>query len=210
MPETSLEDESKAGGIARILDEEFRNSTLKLWTIFFTASWGVHLLMTWTPTLFVLNGLDRADGILALSILAVGGLVGPLGLSYLCTRVELGTLISRMFAISVTLLLVWVLFEPESRQIMYAITLGIGLTLNGGLIGLYAYATQNYPSSIRATGVGWCLGIGRLGSIISPVAAGFFVSLRLGMYQLFLLVLIPAICIAAYLAWVSQYLRRTN
>jgi AAHS family 4-hydroxybenzoate transporter-like MFS transporter len=53
----------------------------------------------------------------------------------------------------------------------------IVLALAGaGLIGaqfcLNALAAAFYPTMIRATGVGWALGIGRLGAIMSPLIAG--------------------------------------
>jgi AAHS family 4-hydroxybenzoate transporter-like MFS transporter len=37
---------------------------------------------------------------------------------------------------------------------------------------LNAYTTGLYPTALRATGVGWALSFGRLGSIISPLVAG--------------------------------------
>ncbi|MDR3592508.1 MAG: MFS transporter, partial [Negativicutes bacterium] len=30
-----------------------------------------------------------------------------------------------------------------------------------------------YDASVRATGVGWGIGIGRIGAIVSPIVAGF-------------------------------------
>jgi hypothetical protein len=46
-----------------------------------------------------------------------------------------------------------------------AVVLLAGATIMGGQPGINAMATFVYPTQLRATGVGWCLGIGRAGSI---------------------------------------------
>src|SRR5689334_23362327 len=45
-----------------------------------------------------------------------------------------------------------------------------GFCVTGGQIA--SNVAAYYPTAIRSTGVGWCLGIGRLGSIIGPVWGG--------------------------------------
>jgi AAHS family 4-hydroxybenzoate transporter-like MFS transporter len=39
-----------------------------------------------------------------------------------------------------------------------------------------AVAAAIYPTSVRSTGVGWALGIGRLGSIIGPMVGGMLIA----------------------------------
>ena len=51
-----------------------------------------------------------------------------------------------------------------------------GFCMVGGQIAANALAATFYPTSIRATGVGWALGIGRVGSIIGPLLVGQFAS----------------------------------
>ncbi|MNH30044.1 putative 3-hydroxyphenylpropionic transporter MhpT [compost metagenome] len=40
------------------------------------------------------------------------------------------------------------------------------------MAGLYALSPVVYDASVRATGVGWGIGIGRIGAILSPTVAG--------------------------------------
>ena len=47
-----------------------------------------------------------------------------------------------------------------------------GFCVVGGQIAANALAAGFYPTSVRATGVGWALGIGRVGSIIGPLVGG--------------------------------------
>ena len=50
-----------------------------------------------------------------------------------------------------------------------------------------------YPARIRSTGVGWALGIGRIGSIIGPVVGGLMISLGWNNEQLFTATAMPAV-----------------
>jgi len=50
---------------------------------------------------------------------------------------------------------------------------------NAGVVGLYAIIAQAFPTHARAFGTGFVIGIGRGGSVSSPILAGFL--LELGM-----------------------------
>ncbi|HEX3371539.1 MAG TPA: MFS transporter, partial [Candidatus Acidoferrales bacterium] len=63
--------------------------------------------------------------------------------------------------------------------------------------GLNVMAATIYPTSIRATGIGWALGIGRIGSIVGPVLVGVMLKLNWGPREIFQAGAIPALCAAA-------------
>ena len=56
-----------------------------------------------------------------------------------------------------------------------------------------AYTGQFYPMAIRATGLGWALGIGRSGAIVAPILIGVLVSMNLALQQNFIAIAIPAV-----------------
>ena len=60
-----------------------------------------------------------------------------------------------------------------SARITFA--LAIGVFLFGSMVGLYATTPLLYPAAIRTTGMGWAIGIGRIGAILAPVIAGLLV-----------------------------------
>ena len=51
-----------------------------------------------------------------------------------------------------------------------------GACAGGGQKGLNALVVGFYPASNRATGVTWAFGVGRIGAILGPVAAGGLLS----------------------------------
>jgi AAHS family 4-hydroxybenzoate transporter-like MFS transporter len=71
----------------------------------------------------------------------------------------------------------------------------------GAHLGLSALAGELYPTFMRATGVGWALGIGRVGSLLSPVLGGMLLSWQWQVSSIFL-----ALAVAAFLAAVCVLL----
>lgn len=50
-----------------------------------------------------------------------------------------------------------------------------------------------YPTELRSTGIGWSLGIGRIGSVIGPVLGGYLMHLQWTQSQLFIAAAVPAL-----------------
>src|ERR1700688_183635 len=73
-----------------------------------------------------------------------------------------------------------------------AVVLLAGASIVGGQPGINALATSIYPTQLRATGVGWCLGIGRAGSIVGPMAAAQLIAHHFTNESLFMFAAIPA------------------
>jgi AAHS family 4-hydroxybenzoate transporter-like MFS transporter len=66
----------------------------------------------------------------------------------------------------------------------------------GGQTNLHAAAGRFYPTFIRANGIGWANGVGRVGSILGPVIGGVLIGLDLPTSQLFLFAAVPPLCAA--------------
>ena len=44
--------------------------------------------------------------------------------------------------------------------------------INAGVVGMYPILARTYPASLRASGIGFVIGVGRGGSAVGPVVAG--------------------------------------
>ena len=88
---------------------------------------------------------------------------------------------------------------------MMIATLVLGITIQGAQAGLNALSASYYPTAVRSTGVGWALGVGRVGSIVGPMLAGTLLTLDWTPAQIFLAGTIPAL-IAALAVLTSQML----
>ena len=71
-----------------------------------------------------------------------------------------------------------------------------GFCIVGGQIAANALAAGYYPTSVSATGVGWALGIGRIGSIVGPLVGGILLSLKWSAGEVFVAAAAAALCAA--------------
>ncbi|MCK9506456.1 MAG: MFS transporter [Porticoccaceae bacterium] len=189
------------GSIRSLLGSAFRATTLRLWTVFFMAFWATYFFVNWIPKLIVNAGFDMQQGIAALTLFTIGSLIGALLLGAISSRFSLSRLIASMFAASVVLLAIYTQQQPQALWLLYSFMFALGFLLSGGFTGLYAVASLSYPPAIRATGFGWCVGLGRAGAILSPILAGYLVAVGWSMYVLFMVLAIPAIVISGILVY---------
>jgi AAHS family 4-hydroxybenzoate transporter-like MFS transporter len=168
--------------------------TLLLWVVFFMSLLDLYFLSNWLPT--VLNDLGASLSASAAigSMLQVGGVVGTLAL---------GSIIDRFSFRALALVYFMAVFAVGAiGQLGHSIVLvtiaifAAGFCIVGGQIAANALAAAFYPTSVRATGVGWALGIGRVGSIIGPLVGGVLLSMKWSTGAVFMAAAAAALCAA--------------
>jgi AAHS family 4-hydroxybenzoate transporter-like MFS transporter len=168
--------------------------TLLLWVVFFMSLLDIYFLASWLPT--VLNDLGASVSVAVLigSMLQVGGVVGTFALGSVIDRFSFRALalvyLGAVFAVGAIGQLGHAAI-PVSIAIFAA-----GFCVVGGQIAANALTAGYYPTSVRATGVGWALGIGRIGSIIGPLAAGVLIDAKWSTGALFMAAAAAAACAA--------------
>jgi MFS family permease len=75
--------------------------------------------------------------------------------------------------------------------------LSVGITVQGGFNGFWALAARLYPPEMRSTGIGWALGVGRIGAVVGPVAGGFLVGAHVAIPIIFAIYALPLVVAAA-------------
>ncbi|MBB2914235.1 benzoate transport [Streptosporangium becharense] len=186
MPEQSATAEP-VPRIRQILSRTQRRNTLLVWAGFFTVMFGFYFVTSWTPKLLVEAGMSATQGITGGVLLNLGGIFGTTLLGLLAARFALKHVLLG-YALATAALLA--AFVPATSAYALVLTLGvlIGLFVNGCVAGLYALTPSIYPPEVRATGVGWGIGVGRIGAIVSPLVAGWLLDAGWGPGLLYLLV----------------------
>ncbi|ANY19589.1 4-hydroxybenzoate transporter PcaK [Tsuneonella dongtanensis] len=166
-------------GVRTIVSGDLARRTFYLWAAFFTSLLVVYFLIGWTPQILVLSGLSEQKAIVGGVILNAGGGCGMLLLGFLAKQFRLERLIALYFVVAALFMIGFALVSADvSLTILFALTFAMGFFSFGSLIGLYALATRVYPTEVRTTGVGWAIGIGRMGSIVGPSLAGLLIGLE--------------------------------
>jgi MFS family permease len=62
---------------------------------------------------------------------------------------------------------------PPDLTRLSLICAAAGFCTNAGIVGLYAIFAHAYPTHVRASGTGFSVGMGRGGSVLAPIIAGF-------------------------------------
>jgi len=102
-------------------------------------------------------------------MLQVGGVVGTFALGSLIDRFSFRALALVYFG---AVFAVGAIGQLSHSAVLVTIAIfAAGFCIVGGQIAANALAAAFYPTSVKATGVGWALGIGRIGSIVGPVLA---------------------------------------
>lgn len=192
--------QTSSGSIFRLVSPEFLLISLRFWLIFFLGSWVIFLMLKWTPKLFVNMGYDISVGIYALTLFTVGGLFGNIFVAVLSSsKLKLSHVVAVLTFLGSMLILVYSIWKPTGIVALYSLLFLINFCATGPLTGMYAVTLNSYPTQLRASGLGWSIGIGRTGAIASPVAAGYLVDAGWNMYELFLLLGVPAAFISSIL-----------
>ncbi|MFE7225501.1 MFS transporter [Nocardioides sp. NPDC057577] len=161
----------RSGNPGVLLGADLRRSTLLIWVAFLATMFGFYFVNSWTPQLLVTSGMSEADAVTAGMMLALGGTAGSVLYGLVASRLD-----SRLVLIGFTVLsaLAMVVFITSTALLSVALIIGVvvGALINGCIAGLYTITPAVYGTEIRSTGMGWAIGIGRIGAILSPMLAG--------------------------------------
>jgi AAHS family 4-hydroxybenzoate transporter-like MFS transporter len=193
--------ESTGIPVKYLFTERRASGTILLWIPFFMNLLLLYFFVNWLPGLLTTAGLPISAGVTAAGIFSLGGLTGSLVQGKLMKMYGAFATIFGEFSLSVLLILL--MASATSWAATMIATLILGITIQGGQAGLNALSASYYPTAVRSTGVGWALGVGRVGSIVGPMLAGMLLSLDWTAPQIFLAGTIPAL-IAALAVLASQ------
>jgi AAHS family 4-hydroxybenzoate transporter-like MFS transporter len=183
--------------------------TLLLWIINFMNLVNLYFLSQWLPRIFFDIGFSQANAIWIGTTLQIGGAIGTLFLGWLILRLGYIRVLVASFAVGVVA--VAAIGQQLSLQALFLVVFVAGFTIVGGQAGLNALAASFYPTDLRSTGVGYALGIGRVGGIVAQPAAGALVDHGWVARQLLLAASIPAaVTVAALVAMGKQVKARAS
>lgn len=148
--------------------------TILLWVPFFMNLLVLYFIVSWLPALLRQSSQPITMGIVAISLFSLGGILGSVVQGKLMTK--WGDLSILLGEFLVTVALMGALAFSSTKVAIIAMTFLLGCFVQGAQAGLNALSVKYYPTSMRATGVGWALGVGRLGSIVGPMLGGMMLA----------------------------------
>ncbi len=190
-------DLARGNPIKMLFGEGYALQTILLWIIFFCSLLNLFLFAYWLPTVLNLIGMPPSQAVFASSLRDFGAIFAVLYLGLLIDRVGPERSLAFHYAAgAVFIALIALVAMP------YALLLGViffsGMTIIGSQTGANATCGKLYPARMRTSGLGWALGIGRLGGIAAPALGGYLLAVKLAPTHIFL-----SACLFAIIAAVA-------
>jgi AAHS family 4-hydroxybenzoate transporter-like MFS transporter len=166
--------------------------TLLLWVVNFMNLLNLYALANWLATVVNGMGYSTQTAVLVSTTLQVGGTIGTFGLAWLIARRGFMPMLIATFTVAT--ISIALIGQPGLSLVMLFVLVFIaGWCVVGGQPGLNALAATYYPTDLRSTGIGWSLGVGRLGAIVGPYVGGMLMARQWTTQQLFLAAAVPAL-----------------
>ncbi|MDN5594328.1 MULTISPECIES: MFS transporter [Brevibacterium] len=170
---TTAEQENKAddSGVLALFNRRNRRVTFVVWATFFIVMFGFYFVNSWTPRLMNESGLTDTLSMIVTVGLTLGGAIGSVAFGLFTSRWSTRSVLMSFSVLAAILMAVFI-FTAQWIVLVIVVGVLVGMFSNGCIAGLYVLTPQSYSSSLRSTGVGWGIGIGRFGAIIAPTATG--------------------------------------
>jgi AAHS family 4-hydroxybenzoate transporter-like MFS transporter len=186
------EPQSRGTPVAELFKEGRTPVTLLLWLISFMNLINLYFLSNWLPTLLKDIGYSTSTSVLAGTALQIGGIAGTLTLGLFINRFGFTKVLIACF-LSASICVALIGSVATVLPLLVFAVLIAGFCIVGGQPALNALAGTYYPTSLRSTGIGWSLGIGRIGSVIGPLVGGQLIGLQWSNAALFIAAAVPVL-----------------
>ena len=153
--------------LALLWSAPHRRSTAMLWLLWFTVVFSYYGMFLWLPSVMVAKGFALIKSFEYVLIMTLAQLPGYFTAAWLIERAgRKFVLVSYLLGTAVS---AWAFGNAGSETALLVAGILLSFFNLGAWGALYAYTPENYPGSIRASGVGTAAGIGRLGGILGPL-----------------------------------------
>jgi AAHS family 4-hydroxybenzoate transporter-like MFS transporter len=172
--------------VAELFRRKWLISTILLWLAFVANLAAFYSIQSWLPT--IVGSLGRAPEIViaATVLTTIGGIVAAVAIGPAMDRISpFGTLGTVYLLGAVSVVALGAVLGAGTEMLLVT-AFFTGACVTGGQMSVIALATVLYPPHMRSAGVGWALGMGRLGGIAGPLLVGVALGGGIAPQQVFL------------------------
>ena len=189
-------DVARGNPVKMLFGKGYALQTVLLWIIFFCSLLNLFLFAYWMPTVLNLIGMSPAQAVFASSMRDFGAIFAVLYLGLAIDRIGPERTLALHYAAGAVFIAVIALVALPYAMLLL-MTFLAGATIIGSQTGANGTCGKLYPARMRTSGLGWALGIGRLGGIAAPVLGGYLLALGLAPTHIFLSACLFALIAAA-------------
>jgi AAHS family 4-hydroxybenzoate transporter-like MFS transporter len=169
--------------------------TVLIWIVFFMSLLDIFLLTSWLPEVLHDAGFSISASVIATAALQGSGVLGSLAVGPVLDRRGCLVVLLPLYLLSaIGIAAIGSVGTTFALILLASCAAGVGVVAGQNVAN--AFAAMFYPTYIRATGVGWALGIGRIGAIVGPTVGGIMLALHWSSAEIFGAGAIPSVIAA--------------
>lgn len=181
------------GRLADLFTGKLQVATPLIWLTYIASSMTVFSLSSWMPVAVEAVGLSRGSAALATSLLFAGSAVGGVVGGRFADRFGIAAVVAMTVVACPTVAAIGML--GGASGLLFPTVFLAGFFAFGVQTCLHGVVGSLYPTRIRANGVGWAIGIAKIGSMLGPYIGGLLIA-GLTSQQLFMAAASPLVLVA--------------
>jgi benzoate transport len=169
---TSNDPKIDSTDVKGLFSADLRTGTFLIWAVFVLNLAEFYFLQSWLPT--VLTSLSYPAHIIvwATAVSTIGGMVAGIAMGPLMDRIGPYMILSALYLLGgISMFAISAVLGGESGLLIFTVFC-CGFCISGGQKGVVALGSLFYPAGLRATGVAWAYGVGRIGGASGTYLAG--------------------------------------
>ena len=181
--------------IVELLRRRWIASTLLLWVAFIANLAAFYSIQSWLPSIVGSLGKEQPVIIGATVLTTIGGIVAATVIGPTMDRISPFLTLGVVYLLGAVFVALLGMALGGSTWMLLVAAFLSGTCVTGGQMSIVALAALIYPPGLRSTGVGWALGIGRVGGIVGPILVGL--AIGAGVEPSVVFMVIAAVLVAA-------------
>ena len=161
-----------------------------------------YFVLKWVPKIVVNMGFPASSAAGVLVWANVGGAIGGAVLGLLTLRFNVKALTIGAMVLSTVAVTFFGRSPPDLQKLALACAIA-GFFTNGAIVGMYAIFAQVFPTHVRAGGTGFGIGVGRGGSVLAPIIAGFLFNAGQPVPQVAMIMAVGSLCAAIVISFLK-------
>jgi benzoate transport len=204
LPVPVRAEEAPDTSLLTIFRPPYAGRTLAVCLAYFCVMMTCYFFLSWTPKVLTQLGLSVSGGISGSMLMNIGGVVGCLLFGFYARGIGTRRL-AACFMVGLFVTASIFGFVPPTTAALLTATLAIGFCLYASINSMYAVVPPVFPATVRTTGTGLAMSVGRLGAVVGPALAGLLMSAGWDRPAYCLVLAAPMLVAAASLYWVRNF-----
>jgi benzoate transport len=194
------EDKAVDGGVRGLFSSRLRLGTFMLWAVFACTLASFFFLQNWLPIVLTSISFPADLVVWATASVVIGGMIGSLALAPLMDRTGPYKIMSALYVLGAISMYSISIAIHSSNFVLLATIFCCGFCISGGATLNIALCSVFYPPALRAPGVGWAYGCGRLGAAGGTYLAGVLYAHNWAPDDMFRIAAAPVLLVATCIA----------